>query len=360
MHINTKSLQNKTAIEQYVSIISDTGENTDEFMINLFQYYHKLTKQKLSMIHERIYANDNQISKIIDSRKTNPDTADFIPNYFVTGETKESPITIQLYLIGGDINCDKIKHEGKYCGVKAVTDSNEVFFLCGINNNEKNLSRAEQLQKTLQTALTILNSHRLTMKNILRNWFWLNDILKWYTVFNRVRTKFFIEQGLISKSGICLPASTAIGLKPYHGGFGALDVIANSTTQYFSLHEVSACQNSAYDYGSAFSRAVTAKTFAGNTVYISGTAAIDKDGKTTNVNNIEGQLNHTVSNLQQILNQISNHTVLSSVVYCKNNEVKKQFLKNFGFLDWNYVTVITDICRKDLLCEIEMVVGKNG
>ena len=115
-------------------------------------------------------------------------------------------------------------------------------------------------------------------------------------------------------------------------------------------------QQSALDYGSAFSRASKTDTPAGQTVFVSGTASIDADGETTNIGNAAGQIKATIENVQAVLSDMDcvDEDVVHVIAYCKTTEVEKTFNSSFrDTLPWPWITVICDICRDDLLFEIE-------
>ena len=109
------------------------------------------------------------------------------------------------------------------------------------------------------------------------------------------------------------------------------------------------------EYGSAFSRAARAITPAGETVFVSGTASIDADGETTNIGDAQGQINTTIENVRAVLKDMhaADEDVVQAVAYCKTTEVENIFNALKSTLPWPWVTVICDICRPDLLFEVE-------
>jgi enamine deaminase RidA (YjgF/YER057c/UK114 family) len=186
---------------------------------------------------------------------------------------------------------------------------------------------------------------------------WLGDILSWYDDFNHIRNKFFTERGLIGRgSRQSMPASTGIGLGPAFGGSCAMDLAAVlEPTDSIQFLEAVGKQQCAFDYGSAFSRASRVITPAGETVFVSGTASIDAAGATTNIGDARGQINTTIENVRAVLGDMhcADEDVVQVVAYCKTTEVAKFFDSSKAPLAWPWVTVICDICRPDLLFEIE-------
>jgi len=186
---------------------------------------------------------------------------------------------------------------------------------------------------------------------------WLCDILSWYEDFNEVRTKFFTKRGLIGEqTRQSMPASTGIGLCSADGAKCAMDLTAvlqpPDSTQYLQAVGKQQC---ALEYGSAFSRASRAFTPAGETVFVSGTASIDARGATMNVGDAQGQIHATIENIRAVLRdtQTTDEDVVQAVAYCKTTEVEKIFYELKEDLGWPCVTVICDICRPELLFEME-------
>jgi enamine deaminase RidA (YjgF/YER057c/UK114 family) len=193
--------------------------------------------------------------------------------------------------------------------------------------------------------------------SVPRTWMWLKDILSWYDDFNHVRTKFFTERRLIGAgTRQSMPASTGIGLGPADGGNCAMDLIAvlepTDCTQYL---QAAGKQQCALEYGSAFSRAARSIMPAGQTVFVSGTASIDANGVTTHIGDASGQIATTIGNVRAVLADMhcKDEDVVQAVAYCKTTEVEKIFNASKGALDWPWLTAICDICRPDLLFEIE-------
>ena len=114
-------------------------------------------------------------------------------------------------------------------------------------------------------------------------------------------------------------------------------------------------QQCALDYGSAFSRAARSIMPAGEIVFVSGTASIDAEGATTNIGDASGQINATIENVRAVLADMhcSDEDVVQVIAYCKTTEVERIFKSFKNSLPWPWITVICDICRPDLLFEIE-------
>ncbi|HEX42261.1 MAG TPA: hypothetical protein ENN81_09410 [Phycisphaerales bacterium] len=193
--------------------------------------------------------------------------------------------------------------------------------------------------------------------SVPRTWMWLGDILAWYDAFNSVRNSFFTERGILRPDGSAfMPASTGIGLGPADSAGCSMDLVA-VIDPAGAIERLSAGgrQHSAYEYGSAFSRASRAPTPAGTTVYVSGTASIDESGATTHIGDAPGQIETTIENVRAVLRDMNvrDDDVVQTIAYCKTPDVERAFDEFKHRLDWPWITCICDICRPDLLFEIE-------
>ncbi|HCD31144.1 MAG TPA: hypothetical protein DER01_01975, partial [Phycisphaerales bacterium] len=229
-----------------------------------------------------------------------------------------------------------------------------------------NATPAQQTRTVFDDATQILKQSNGSFDSVARTWLWLKQVCDWYDDLNRVRTECFIEHNLIdpaTKQSKRLPASTGIGLYGKNGAAITMDLIAlpgrEDQIQYV---EAGGDQRSAYEYGSAFSRAAVAPMPGGQTVFISGTAAIDPKGVTEDIDCIPGQVDKTVAHVQSLLKDLSSDDehVTFALVYCKTLAVQQYFLKKFADLPWPMITMIGDVCRPELLFEVEVTASQKG
>ena len=172
-----------------------------------------------------------------------------------------------------------------------------------------------------------------------RTWLWLKDICGWYDELNAARTSFFKRAGLIDQETRTsrLPASTGIGLHVPGSSACALDLIAlPGREDQIQLVDRGGDQHSAFEYGSAFSRAAVAPMPGGRTVFVSGTAAIDDAGETEHIGQIEAQIEATIAHVRSLLADLDcrDEHMLTSLAYCKNEEVEQVFRSKWADLRW--------------------------
>jgi enamine deaminase RidA (YjgF/YER057c/UK114 family) len=231
--------------------------------------------------------------------------------------------------------------------------------LSGVCAPEVGPDPAAQARAVFERMESQLRQVGADMHSVARTWLWLDDILSWYGDFNRVRNAFFTERGLLDGRATTKgpPASTGIGIRLAGGARCGLDLIAilgkrDSTTHY----SAAGCQGSPYKYGSAFSRASVAATPAGRTVYVAGTAAIDAQGKTQHVGDGQAQIERTIENVRAVLKDLhcTDQDVVQALAYSKTVEIERLFLDRQKDLPWPCLSTIADICREELLFELEV------
>ena len=205
----------------------------------------------------------------------------------------------------------------------------------------------------------------------MRTWFYLNDILSWYPEFNQARTETYRNLGLLSQEGKnigVLPASTGIqGAIPSRAAC-ALDLLVvipagNSPLQVRQLN--SPGQPEALTYGSAFSRGTLIAEPEASLVQVSGTAAIDEHGQSLFPNDITAQIDCTFDKIEALLGQTgaSLADVAAASIFVKYRQHAQVYWERAaarGLQDMPAVVMVADVCRRELLFEMdaEVVVKK--
>lgn len=226
-------------------------------------------------------------------------------------------------------------------------------------HGDVNATPADQVRTIFQCADSSLKSAGGSFHSVARTWLWLKDICDWYDDLNAVRNDFFRKAGLIDEQrrATRLPASTGIGMYGASGAACTLDLIAlPGQEEKIQFIEAGGDQRSAFEYGSAFSRASVAPMPGGPTVFVSGTAAIDPAGETEHLGRITAQVDDTIAHARSLLRQLDcdDASVLTSFIYCKTGEVESYFREKWVDLPWPRVIMIGDVCRPDLLFEVEI------
>jgi len=233
-----------------------------------------------------------------------------------------------------------------------------------------------------ESVIGILEQENLTMNNLVRQWNYIGDILKIrdgfqnYQIFNEVRSEFYSRY----RTGRNFPAATGIGMK-YGGVF--LDFCAVEAHEELQVKGVgNPNQVNPYEYGQnvlqgltgrgkpakhppQFERALLMVNSESRHLFISGTASIIGQ-ETRGKGDIREQTLVTIENINKLtdseyLRQLlgtpdlvtGRYTLLR--VYVKQpehfDEVKEICSSHFPGVPAIYIQA--DICREDLLTEIE-------
>jgi enamine deaminase RidA (YjgF/YER057c/UK114 family) len=200
----------------------------------------------------------------------------------------------------------------------------------------------------------ILSEAGMDMTNVVRTWFFLDDIQGWYGDFNEVRNDFFKRKKIFD--GL-VPASTGIGGRnPAGSALVAGAWAVQPQNESATVREAaSPLQCPAMNYGSAFSRAVLMEGGGLRRLLISGTASIEPGGQSVNCGDLRKQIEISQEVIQAILNSsgFDFNDVARATGYFKDYPV-------VPFFDWSdgrcrqTLNVQADICRPELLFEIEL------
>ncbi len=271
----------------------------------------------------------------------------------VTGEISG----VQVHAVVSENAPELLRVGGSIRGRTLEIDGYKFVMLAGLTAADAG-SAPDQAWTMFKSAEAALKHIGADMFSVARTWLWLGNILDWYDQFNEVRTTFFTECGLLNGNPAHgrMPASTGIGVMPASEPVCALDAFAVAgrpdAIRFFTQ---TGKQDSAFKYGSAFSRAARSVSPAGETVFVSGTASIAPSGDTIHVDDIPGQIEETFRCVRSVIKQTecSEDEVVQSIIYCKTPEVEEVFREMYGDLEWPHLIMISDVCREDLLFEIE-------
>lgn len=360
MQIDTRTIKAEKAIEIYISAVPTPGMDLKAQAEELFNGIKEfLNSQNGRILQERIFGTNQALETSGAVRKNVYGELDdgVEPTLLLVPEGINGQLAgVQVYAVNGHDDIQVVRMQEKPCG-RIVTSGNCKYITFSSIHFPDAGGKNDQAKEMLEKANELLTQIGSGFLAVPRTWMWLGNILDWYDDFNGVRNKFFIDNGLIKKDAERkMPASTGIGIGPNDGSDCTMDLTAViSPKDSIEYLDVGGNQESAYEYGSAFSRASQAITPAGHTIFISGTAAIDHTGITEHVGDAEKQIEATIENVRAVLAEMNcgDEDVVHSLIYCKTAEIEKLFVEKWGDLPWPKITAITDVCRDNLLFEIE-------
>ncbi len=348
------------------------------------ELYHHIgdiiQKRGLQIVQERIFASLSNRDGILKTR---------LQSLHASGLNGESSVTyiegnpawgegfagIQVYAVKPTEPGDKIWtiYDGKLpCGRGWRLDGTTFLSLQDIHGNHGLAAptRSEQTGRMFDRARALLQSQGMNYRNVVRTWIYLSEILEWYKEFNQVRDKKYMEYGLIPTringvgvEEIYLPASTGIEGSNCHGAAGTMDVIAlqgDSGAQVTVFHNTGSKQRSPFRYGSAFSRSTVVREKKSRTIYVSGTASIGENGTTLGVDDFSEQVRNTLDVVGSLIKPegASFEDVCQATVFLKRTEDFPEYqrvIKELGLENIPAVCVLADVCRDELLFEIDCI-----
>jgi len=222
---------------------------------------------------------------------------------------------------------------------------------------------AEQATRMFTNVELGLKAHGMIYTDVVRTWIYSARLLDWYRELNAIRTGIYRAAGLGVEGGPEFPAST--GIKGHSEDEECvMDVLALQTDGAGSARAKairrSPRQDSSFSYGSSFSRGMEIEIEGRRTIHISGTASINAAGASTYLGDAEHQSLDTLMSIAAILKEHGGtlNDIKSATLFCKNRECYEAWERAtqlLGIPAIPKVCVIADVCRDDLLVEMEAV-----
>jgi enamine deaminase RidA (YjgF/YER057c/UK114 family) len=362
--VETHEMTSAGRSELYLTAIPEPGGTAQQQAAEAFAAIaEQLRTHDAHLLYERIFLTPGTIEAAVEARSQaygDLDDGGLASWLEVAAPGAGEPkLGVQVHAVAGGSAPELIDCEGAAVGRIVRCQGFDLLSVAGLSAPQAGPLEADQAAAMLHKAKAVVEKAGGNLQAVSRTWMWLKDILDWYDDFNRVRNKLFHEWGLLgTSSSEHLPASTGIGTAPALGGHCTMDLVATierSSPQTQILNEAGN-QGAPFSYGSAFARAARARTPAGETVYVSGTASIDAAGNTVHLDDIQAQIQATITNVRAVLSDMDcgDSDVVHAVVYCATPNVQRIFNDQVSDLTWPRTCVIADVCRRDLLVEIEV------
>lgn len=306
-------------------------------------------------------------------------------NYICQPPANGDKLAIELHLLNDqDVELEKVSHDGLSYIRSQSSGILKGIFVSGIHYSYQD-GVEEAYESAYASMASILEKEGLSFNNIVRQWNYIEQILQLvnveglsrqnYQVFNDVRSKYYgrveFEHGY--------PAATGIGC-----------IAGGVTLCFYALSEACDCtifsidnpfQEPAFHYPDKvlvgeslpelkakttpkFVRAKHIETPSGHFTFISGTAAIRKE-LTVGQNSMKEQLRITFENIEALITR--DNLTRSGVEEALQEKIAffRGYVKGtvpMGEIERGcelllpgvpYLMLVSDICRNDLLIEIE-------
>jgi enamine deaminase RidA (YjgF/YER057c/UK114 family) len=326
-----------------------------------------LQKKNATVVRHEIFGSVAAHKETIQILQREIPDFDWPMMWIENGKNTDSAISgMHVFAVAGT-NVDTVRQEGEPIGRVFDDGQTRHCLLSGLKPANPSVSNPAQCREVFKNLEHALHEVDMNMTDVARTWFFLDNIRSWYREFNNARIEFFKERKLLD--GL-LPASTGIGGRnpggvAIIGGAWAIQAAKSSV----SITEApSPLQCSSMEYGSAFSRAVLVDTPLCHRLLISGTASIGPDGRSLHVGDLRRQLALTMEVAREILASrgFNFSNVTRATTYFKNLQevlVFNAWQREHSLEFLPLVAVPADICRQELLFEIELdaiLLGKTN
>ncbi|RLE25935.1 MAG: hypothetical protein DRJ61_18760 [Acidobacteria bacterium] len=324
------------------------------------------------LLHERMYGELEWSDRLLESRaqvRRDLGLHEGPPPTFIEGRPCGASPLAGLHGISvrsvPSGESELIHRQGQVAGQLVKGRDAQYLYLSDVARFVPESSRGKAGEETgvaFEVAFEILGSRGWTFGDVCRTWFYLRDILDWYDEFNDVRNGKFENLGLFNSDvSAMIPASTGILGSNARGGWCTLDLLAvrEAAAGPIGIKRLAnPYQNEAPEYGSAFSRGLALTMGQSSYVLVSGTASIDNAGVSVHVGDFERQTHLTLDTIEALLNQggASWADVCQATAFIKRPEDVPAFqhlVRERGLQDLPIICTIADVCRDDLLFELD-------
>jgi len=279
------------------------------------------------------------------------------PQLWLCTETATFPPVWSRFIATGT-ETRLITRNGHSVGICYEDAYAEYCLLTGVLPADLTASRPDQTTALFEGIEDALTDAGMTFDNVARTWLYMDKILEWYDPFNRARDAFFRSRNVYDK---LVPASTGIGSANLCGAaITACAIAVKPKDGRLTVQAIpSPLQCAALQYGSSFSRAVEIGTPEYRTLLVSGTASIEPGGATVFVDDVEKQIQLTMDVIGAILTSrgMDWSDATRAVMYLKKPEYMEPWqawLQANGLTAMPLINVEADVCRDDLLVELEL------
>lgn len=337
---------------------------------------HELNQRELHIVHERIFGSLAVEEHVMAAREEalmsgeipwdgpvnyvqgHPPWGEGLAGVIIHAVSCEKPGEDIWTIMDGDLPCGRgWKQNGStYLVLQDIQGYGDVPDV--IN------TRPFQAWRMIERADSILRKQGASYRDTVRTWFYLSRILDWYREFNDARNAKYDEFGILPDSGndqLFLPASTGVLGNNPQGTAGTMDLLAiigpeDSRPFIKNLHNKK--QEDAFRYGSAFSRGTLIQDRDVSLIQVSGTAAIDENGASLYPGDIRGQIHCTFDKIETLIAQegAGLEDICSAMVFVKSPEdaeVFREMAEARGIKGLPAVCVVADVCREELLFEMD-------
>ncbi len=351
--LSVMTLSRESIQEHFVTVTPEGDESPESLFQRTGDAVRRLDSRIVSVESLGMSAGDRASVNVLTGALDGQD----LPLAWVENTRTDNLCGVHVWAVSGP-SVEPIVLHGRRVGSVFEDGYARYCRLVGLLPENVKVGRVEQTRAVFAQMEAALAGADMAFGDVLRTWFYNDDILSWYRDFNAVRTRLFQDRRVFE--GL-LPASTGVSGRNALGAALLSGLIAMKTDDHeVKVFEVpSPLQSPAPQYGSSFSRAVELETPDLRRLYVSGTASIDAEGSTIFLDDPAAQVRQTMEVVQAILQsrEMDWGDVTRALAYFKRAEdapLFRKYREEHGVPAFPAVVVENDICRDDLLFEIEV------
>ena len=332
-----------------------------------------LATERIAVLHEKIYAVRSAYAAVRQAREAALALAGLGGDWPVT-LLEGTPASgagfagVQLWgvTLGEGQRVETVVWRGRPIGREWTGPDFRALVLSGVDASSPGevspLPAPEQARRVFETVSAALGERGYSYGQVARTWIYLSHLLDCYGAFNLVRNAHHAAAGVPAPGRGFFPAST--GIQARHGREECLmDVLAiDARAGGLQVRPItrSERQGQAFAYGSAFARAIVIERDGRKVIHVSGTASIDAAGQSTHPGDAAAQCRETLLSIAAVLEQegATLADIVQTTLFAKTDAVARtcqDVARGLGLQALPFVAIIADVCRPELLVEIEAV-----
>jgi enamine deaminase RidA (YjgF/YER057c/UK114 family) len=287
--------------------------------------------------------DDNQAAGFLDCRDSGQDES-----YFLFHLVKDTSVVT-----------DNLFKDRKVVLISG--EDGDFLYLSNIWSRKKPSDPVVNEKQVFKNIKGSLKDFRMDYTSIYRTWFFVDNILSWYGDFNWTRTLYYESKGIYPGE---YPASTGIGVSNNFNTplYTYVNAVKNFQGTIRPVQSGEQCK--ATDYGSSFSRGIVLIHEQYKRLFLSGTASIDTEGKSIFKDDVKAQTHQTLKVINALMEaeEMNWEDAVSGIIYIKDFKdyaTVMDALQEEISLNFPYAVCGSDICRDELLFEMEVELFKN-
>jgi len=328
-----------------------------------------LAREGMEVLHERVFGSLDACERVLAGRASAMEDVGRAPLTFVQGGPAWGGgfSGASVMAVRGPVELLRDEH-GRPFGRTWRTDGATFTFLQSLHGraDEPQADNSPPAQATRMFGLAerALRHVGTDYRSVVRTWLYVSDILSWYGDLNKARSACYRRFGLMpaeGNEGILLPASTGIEGDAPSGAAVTMDLLATvlKPGSRIEVHQMTnPRQKDAFAYGSAFSRGAAVRMPGATWISFSGTAAIDEAGVSCHPGDFRAQMHMTFDVVEALIGQegASLADICNATLFLKEARFAaecRRVLRERGLEGLPAVPVVADVCRADLLFEMD-------